>query len=113
MKLKGSYKADVFMSSFITLLLVLLVCGLALIVYRVENTLHLEPFVIFTLTNHMNGTYSFTIFNVSGTVDFRWINGLAEKINQFQLFIPSSFKAFTQLISGIIEGAYRLVTSYI
>lgn len=113
MKSKGSLKNEAFMSTIITILLVVLVCGVALIAYRVENTMNIEPFVLFTLTDHMDGTISYSLFNLKGTIDFRWVNGLAEKVNQYQVFIHPSLKAFTQLVSGIVDGAYQLVNKYL
>jgi hypothetical protein len=113
MKAKGSLKHEAIMAAVITILLVLLVCGLAIVAYRVESAMNIEPFVIFAVTDHMDGTYSYSIFNINGTIDFSWMHGVVEKINQFQVLIHPSFKAFAQIVSAILEGAYELVKKYL
>lgn len=106
-------KSAFLLSMTVTLLLIVVVAALLLITYRIETMLNIEPFVIFTLTDHLDGTFSYTIFNMKGQFDMQWANQIVAKINEFQGLIPLKLKAFFQIVESIINtGANQLLNIF-
>jgi len=107
------YINSVILSFVITLLLIIAVVALAVIAYRIESTISVDPIIIFTLRNHMDGSFTYTVFNIKGDIDLGWLYELSQKSNEFQAFIPADIKAFAQLICGTIETSFQHIKNLI
>lgn len=92
-----------------TLLIFILFAVLFYIAYRMESVLNLEPVAIFTLTNHQNGDFSYSFFNIQGSFSLKWLYDLTVIINQFQVFIPVKIKLSLQAINALINEGSQLL----
>lgn len=62
------------MSFFITLLVAVVFALCVYVTYRIESMINADPIVIFTLTDHSDGTYSYTFFNCKGDIDLSFLD---------------------------------------
>lgn len=82
--------------SFIsTLIIVGLIAAAALIIFRVESALSIDPVVIFSLTDHLNGEYDYTIFGLNGSID---LNKLYNFFGVTQELLPAGAKAMVEFV---------------
>ncbi len=106
--------ATAFLMSFIiTMLVIILFSALILITHRVESTMNIEPIVVFTLTDHTNGQFSFSFFNLNGKFNIGKFYWVIDEINKFQVLVPIKMKSFLQIISTAIDSGYNMVKGFI
>lgn len=98
-------------SFFSTILIIIVFSVLILIAYRIESTLNIDPIVIFTLTDHLDGNFSFTFFNMKGDFSLKWLYQFGTYINQFQVAIPIKVRTFFQLISYSVDKGADIITT--
>lgn len=104
------FSASIFSSSFFATLIIIVVIGaLMLIVYRVETTLNIDPIVIFTLTDHSNGDFSFTFLNFKGTFSLRWLYEIRNNLLLGELLLPQSSRIISQNVSNASDCVAYLI----
>lgn len=111
MKTKATMRSTFGMSFFATLLIIIVFSILILIAYRVESTLNVDPIVIFTLTDHSNGEFSYTFLNLKGEFSLKWLYHFGTYINKFQVAIPIKVRSFCQLVSYSVDTGADIFTN--
>lgn len=113
MKTKKVFNNTFAMSFFATLLIIIVFSILILIAYRVENVINIEPIVVFSLTDHCDGNFSFTFFHLKGKFSLNWLYKTGAIINEAQIVVPAKVKTFCQLVSYSIDYTSDLISKIV
>lgn len=61
----------------------------------------------------MDGSFTYTIFNMRGELDLGWLYDLSQKSNKYQAFVPADIKAFAQLVCGTVETGFQHIKNLV